>query len=128
MALFLPWYIFLFVGAFDWGVYAHSLISIENAARVAALYTSSSSTTASDATAACTYALEELRISSNIGSGTTTCVALPVIVTGTAKTGADGKPASEVVVTYQTPSVIPIPGLLVGRVTINRTVQMRVRS
>ena len=41
LAFFLPWYIFLFIGAFDWGFYAHALISAENAVRVAVLYTSS---------------------------------------------------------------------------------------
>ena len=27
MAMLMPWYVFLFVGAFDWGYYAHALIS-----------------------------------------------------------------------------------------------------
>jgi len=48
MALLLPWYFFLFVGTFDWGFYAHALISTEAAARTAVLYTSQSSATASD--------------------------------------------------------------------------------
>jgi hypothetical protein len=33
-ALLMPWYVFLFVGAFDWGFLAHALISTESAARV----------------------------------------------------------------------------------------------
>src|SRR5215472_5625997 len=98
-AMILPWYIFLFVGAFDWGYYAHALISTESAARVAALYSSQSSTTAGDSTGACTYALEELRIITNIGATQTTCTG-PVAVTATAVTGADGQPASEVSVAY----------------------------
>src|SRR5262245_1258915 len=88
MALFRPWYVFLFVGAYDWGFYAHALISTASAARVAALYTSTDTTTQADATTACTYAIEELRIAPNISSTLTTCSALPIIVTAVAKTGA----------------------------------------
>jgi len=36
-AMFLPWYLLLFIGAFDWGFFAHGLISTESAARVGAL-------------------------------------------------------------------------------------------
>src|ERR1043166_7187557 len=79
MAFFLPWYIFLFIGAFDWGFYAHSLISVQSAARAAAIATSENSLTASDATLACTNALGELKIASNIPSTLVTCTALPVV-------------------------------------------------
>lgn len=134
MALLLPWYLFLFVGAFDWGFYAHALISTESAARVAALYASGSTSTATDTTGCggsgcpCVYALEELRISQNVGSAVTSCSALPVIVTPTEVTGADGQNAAQVAVTYQTIGVIPIPGLLQSQPTFYRVVQMRLRS
>jgi len=131
MAFFLPWYIFLFIGAFDWGFYAHSLISVQSAARAAALATSANSTTAADTTLACTNALGELRIASNIPSTLTTCNALPVVVTAQLKTGvnsADGSDASEVSVAYQTPSLIPIPGILRKQITLKRVVQMRLRT
>ncbi len=127
MALFLPWYLFLFVGTFDWGFYAHALISTESAARVAALYTSTSSTTAADATNACVYANEELRISSNIPT-TPSCAASPLIVTATSVTGADSQPATQVTVQYTTVGLIPIPGLLEKSATFYRVVQMRLRS
>src|ERR1700722_5029291 len=82
MALMLPWYLFFFVGTYDWGYYAHSLISTESAARVAAVYTSQSSAQASNQAMACILANEELRIMSNVsGTGTPTCSASPVIVT-----------------------------------------------
>jgi hypothetical protein len=125
----MPWFVFLFVGAFDWGFYAHGLISTESAARVAALYTSSSATTAADQTNACLYALEELRIISNVTS-LSTCDALPVIVTAVKKTGTDGvvNGSSEVSVTYRTQSLIPIPGVLTNQATFNRVVQMRIRG
>jgi hypothetical protein len=38
-SMMMPWFVFLFVGAFDWGFFAHALISTQSAARVAALYT-----------------------------------------------------------------------------------------
>src|SRR5262245_49395569 len=117
MALCMPWFVFLFVGAFDWGFYARALISVENAARVASLYTPGSSGTAADIGGACEYAKGELLITSNVDPNST-CNALPLIVTATAKGGAgqpasaDGQPASEVSVTYRTQSLIPIPGVL----------------
>lgn len=124
MAFFMPWYIFLFIGAFDWGFYARALISTENAARVAAHYTSTDNTTAADQATACTLALEELRIAANVPT-VSACDTLPVIVTARAVTGADGQPASEVDVTYQTQKLIPIPLLLQGQATLYRTAQMR---
>ena len=127
MAMLLPWYVFLFVGAFDWGFYAHALISTESAARVAALWTSQSSTSAADQAGACTFALQELSIAPNVAP-TGTCQALPVIVTATSKAGADGQAASEVAVTYQTVSLIPIPGVLQKQATFYRVVQMRLRG
>ncbi len=128
MALFLPWFIFLFVGAFDWGFYAHGLISTQSAARIAALYASKSNGAASDSAMACTYALEELRTATNIGSKVTSCGSAPLIVTASQVTGVDGQPASQVTVQYTTPSLIPIPGLLEGQATFYRVVQMRIRG
>ena len=134
MALLMPWLVFLFVGAFDWGYYAHALISTEDAARVAGLYASTSSSTAIDSTNVCLFALEELRIVPNIGASTT-CSGTPVTVTtaligpGQANTAsADGQLAAQVSVQYTTLQLIPIPGLLAGKATFYRVVQMRLRS
>jgi Flp pilus assembly protein TadG len=132
MALMLPWYMFLFVGTFDWGYYAHSLISTESAARVAVLYTSTSSSTAANQSVACILANEELRVATNISStGTPTCSSSPLVVTASAVTGgnsADGNAASQVTVQYTTVSLIPIPLLLPNQATFYRVVQMRLRS
>jgi len=134
MALLLPWFIFLFVGVFDWGYYAHALISTEAAARSAALYASTSKTIANSGSSAvgavvCTLALEELRIVPNVGNNLTTCTASPVITTETyLATGADGNPAAQVSVQYTTLSLIPIPGLLEKQATFYRVVEMRTRS
>jgi Flp pilus assembly protein TadG len=129
MALMLPWYMFLFVGTFDWGYYAHSLISTESAARVAALYTSQSSSTAANQSVACILANEELRVATNISStGTPTCAASPLIVTASSVTGPDNNAASQVTVTYTTVSLIPIPLLLEKSATFYRVITMRLRS
>jgi Flp pilus assembly protein TadG len=135
MALMLPWYLFFFVGTYDWGYYAHSLISTESAARVAAVYTSQSSAQASNQAMACILANEELRIMSNVsGTGTPTCGASPVVVTavqagsGQSTTSPDNLAASQVTVQYTTIGLIPIPALLKSSATIYRVVQMRLRS
>src|SRR5438477_4635410 len=79
-AFLAPWLIFLFVGAFDMGFYAYALICTENAARVATVYTSTSTTSSADASTACSLALGELGSLHNL-SGVTTCDSLPLIVT-----------------------------------------------
>ena len=132
---FVPWLIFLFVGALDWGFFAYSLIATEAAARIGALYTSTSSTTVTDSSTACTYALNQLRDMSNVGSSLSTCAsgtsvtsAEPVGISATSITGPDGNPAAQLSVTYLTPVFMPIPGLLPGQVKITRVFQMRVGS
>lgn len=125
VALLAPWIFFLFIGAFDMGFYAYSIISVENAARVAALYTSSGQSVDADAAGACRAALAELNSMNNV-RGLTSCNALPVIVTASEVTGVDGAIASQVAVTYQTEQLIPFPGLM-GRLTLTRVAQMRVK-
>jgi Flp pilus assembly protein TadG len=124
-ALLLPWVLFLFIGAFDLGFYNYALISTQNAARVAAWYTSQTPTTSTDAATACTYALAELSTLPNVGTSVITCGASPVVVTATQVTGTDGALASQVSVSYTSPQLIPIPGALPGQYTFDRTVQMR---
>jgi Flp pilus assembly protein TadG len=127
-SLFLPFLLFMFIGAFDWGFYAWALITTENAARAAALYTSSSAATAGDSAGACVIAAAELTDAPNVYNQPTTCSAAPLVVTATLLAGPDGSPASQVAVTYTTLVMIPIPGLLTGQTTIRRAVQMRVQS
>lgn len=123
MALIAPWLLFLFAGALDMGFYSYAIISTQNAARVAAMHTSSSELAATDTAGACGYALAELNSMPNV-RGVTSCDALPVIVTVNQVTGVDGAPASSVSVTYQSVPLIPIPGLM-GQLTMTRTAQMR---
>src|SRR5215471_19236326 len=87
LSLLLPWFVFLFVGAFDWGFYAHALISTESAARVAALYGANATGGAVSATTACSLVLDELKITTNVATLTgctgTLSDAQPVIVSTT---------------------------------------------
>src|SRR5947209_8719101 len=126
MALLMPWVFFLFIGVLDWGFYSYSLISMQAAIRTAVLYTASGTATAADSTTACTLVLGELRNLPNIGTSVTTCGSNPV-VTATAVTGPDAASASKVTVTYQSVSLIPIPGLLAKQFTITRSGTMRLR-
>ena len=125
-ALLMPWYAFLFVGAYDYGFYAYGLIATQSAARVAAMYCSGSTSLASNcSTQACTYALDQLQNMPNLG-GVSTCTASPVNVTTSMVSGPDSANAAQVNVRYTTPQLIPIPGLLPNSLTISRTVVMRV--
>lgn len=136
-ALLTPWIFFLFLGVFDFGFFAYSLISVENAARVAVLYTSSGSGTATSSVAACQLVVEELRNSANVGPGEqclTSCAAgadcttspRGVITVRAESLTLFGTPASRVTVTYRTIPALPIPGLLVGPPGITRVVAARV--
>jgi Flp pilus assembly protein TadG len=125
MALLMPWYIFLFVGAFDWGFFAHALISVESATRIAALYAASQSS-APSVSALCPIVVNEMKISSNVTSSLN-CTSSPLVVAISSGTGADGQTAYTVSVTYTTLNLIPIPGLLNGQTTFTRFVEIRPR-
>jgi Flp pilus assembly protein TadG len=127
MSLLTPWIIFLFFGILDMGFYGYSLIAVENATRIAAEYTSQSPTLASDpAGTACTKVLAELASLPNV-SGLANCNAAPLRMTAAAVTGVDGRSATEVSITYQGVQLVPIPGLLMGRLNVTRIIQMRVQ-
>jgi Flp pilus assembly protein TadG len=128
VALMSPWIFLLFIGIFDFGFYAYAAIATQNAANMAALYTSAEQATAGDQTTACTYALNELNKLPNTRT-LTTCTALPVVVTASANPAgclpSTAPCDSTVTVTYQTVQLIPIPGLM-GRMTFTRSAVMRV--
>jgi Flp pilus assembly protein TadG len=131
LTLLLPWFLFLFVGALDMGFYGYALVTLESATRVAALYAAGTTTTSTDSATACFYAVEELKGNINMVGVTTCAGASPVRVTTTPVSGAnsaDTAAAVQVVVTYTTPQLIPIPGVMSGQFTISRTVQMRIRG
>lgn len=123
-----PWYVFLFMGTFDCGIYSYSLVATQEGARIAALNASQNSTLAANSNTACTYVIGSLQGLPNM-SGVSTCAAAPITVTATygATAGPDGGPLTTVTAVYTTPQLIPIPGLLPGQLTITKTVEMRVR-
>jgi Flp pilus assembly protein TadG len=130
-ALLLPWIIFLFVGAFDWGFYAHALISTENATRVAAIYAANLGGGSISNSTACTLVLNELSIASNV-AGVTSCTgpvsdSQPVVVSVSCTT-VDSVSSVQVGVTYRTVQLIPIPGLLEGKATLYRTATLPMNS
>jgi Flp pilus assembly protein TadG len=138
-ALLLPWMFFMFVGILDLGFYYYAMIATQNAARVAALQVSGSSCSvaATCATVACPLALAEMQTLPNV-NGLTTCTTgttvtnsapVAVVVTGNVLTppcaAASANCIYSVTVTYLTIPMIPMPGLLPGRLTIPATVQMQ---
>jgi len=126
LSFLMPWIFFLFVGALDFGFYSHALISTENAARVAALNAGSSLASASSQRDACYHVQRELSKMPNGSAFPYDCNAAPLVVTATRYTDAEGMPATRVQVSYDTLTLMPIPGLVPGQLTISRTVSMRV--
>jgi Flp pilus assembly protein TadG len=136
IALLSPWIFLLFMAIFDFGFYSYAAIATANSARVAALYTAGSPSSANDSAAACARVLEEMRALPNVGAATacgacmpgTECTAGPIQVTATLlDPGADGAPASRVTVVYQTINLFPLPWLP-GQMTITRQTQMRIKG
>jgi Flp pilus assembly protein TadG len=123
----LPWYVFLFVGSFDLGMYSYSLIALEEGVRMGAVYASQSTSTASNSATAGTYVLASIQGLPNIGTSVSTTSSAPIVVTATSGTGPDGYADTTVTAVYTTPQLIPIPGMLPGQLTITRSVEMRVQ-
>jgi Flp pilus assembly protein TadG len=126
LTLLAPWLLFLFVGVVDMGFFTYSLIAVENAARIGAEYTSGSQVLATDQYNACFKVRHELAMLPNM-AGVVDCGNSTLTVTAVSVTGPDSKPATSVTVTYRGVGLIPIPGLLMGRLTFSRNVQMRVK-
>ena len=126
LTLIFPWFLFLFVGIVDCGFFYFTMISVENAARIGAEYTSKNTLKKADQTNACVYIRTELASLPGVTS-TTTCTSLPLIVTAAGVTGPDGLEATQVTVQFQGGQMVPIPGLLMGRLNITRSVTMRVK-
>jgi Flp pilus assembly protein TadG len=118
---------YLFIGIVDFGFFGYALIAVQSAARVAALYTSSAAAHETDQAGSCTMILAELQVLPNYSGMPTSCNASPLTVTATTVTAPDSTTASKITITYQTISIIPIPGLP-SSLSITRAVEMRVRG
>jgi Flp pilus assembly protein TadG len=140
-ALMAPWIFFLFIGVFDLGFYFYAADCTQNAARAAALTTSTSSGIST--VAACTAALGELNNLPNAYQ-LTTCgtsgppsSSMPVVVTVVQRNATTSPPCADcgvnpaaassfATVTYLSLPMIPIPGLLMGQLTMTRTAEVRI--
>ena len=128
MALMSPWLFLLFAGIVDFGFYSYAAIVTANAARVAALYTSSDSSLAADQATACTtYVLPEMNRLPNTRS-LSDCSNSTVTVTATSSPSpCVTRSACDTVVqvTYKTDLLLTVPGLI-NQMTITRTATMKV--
>jgi Flp pilus assembly protein TadG len=108
LAILAPWIFFLFISVVNTGFCLVAAISVQNAARAAALYISSGSTVpaSSAASAACTVVTNQLQGLSNHGFFNGSCSSSgPLQVTASQTTTQ-----ATVTVNYQTISLIPFPG------------------
>ena len=108
VGLMAPWIFLLFIAIFDFGFIAYALISVQNAARGAALATAASPAARLDSVA-CNYVLQELRSLPNADEMPGDCSAAPLSVQVTPFVDAENKAASRVTVNYRTVALIPIP-------------------
>jgi len=139
----MPWLAFLFVGILDFGFYSYSAISLQNAARAAAMRSAADQSSFSTGNS-CAAALGELRGLPNM-IGVTTCASsagaildtLPAAVVivkldnTTTPVCADcavtASPSSvQATVTYETLPMVPIPGLVMGRMRMTRIAESRI--
>lgn len=123
--------------AFDFGIYALSFLTVQNAARAAVLRNSGGIDSADDQASACTVVLDGLRgLPTNGVAYSTQCDQAPLIVVAQLCDGADpclggsapadGEPAATVRVTFTLPNLILIPN--VGPTSVQKTVRMKVRN
>lgn len=124
VSLLAPWILLLFAGLFDFGVYATSLITVENATRAAALHTSQSTDAASDSDLACRVVLAHAKALAN-AKNLTSCNSLPLTVAAITFDDTENFPVTRVSVTYQTPQLFTLP-YMTGRLTMTRRAEMRV--
>ncbi|HYL37388.1 MAG TPA: TadE family protein [Bryobacteraceae bacterium] len=148
VTLMMPWILFLFVGVLDFGFYAYSFISTENAARAAALQTSKSKGAAGPANnpspvppSVCAVVLNELQGTVSYGTTlnascndsnacfagkTEPCLNVTSELLPAGGPNGDNTDAAQVEVQYKTITMIPIPGMLGKAFTIDRKWQMKI--
>ena len=145
MALLMPWIAFLFVGVFDFGFYSYAAIATQNAARAVAIQTANGG-----AVNICQSAKNEMGFLPNVPG--TSCAATqagvgdatPIwVCTGTltnTTAAVCGQPTAicadcaldnaaksiQAVVTYSSVPLVPIPGVLMGRLTLTRLAEARI--
>ena len=136
LALVAPVLFVMALVAFDGGMYLYSFISVQNAARAAALRNSGGRESAVDQVAACALVTDQLRGLPAITATPGSCDGAPLVVSsalcdsshtcGTAASSADGQLAAIVVVQYTPPTLFRLP--LAGPLSVRSTSQMKLRS
>jgi Flp pilus assembly protein TadG len=136
VALLAPWIFFLFVGVLDFGFYSYAAICTQNAARAGALASSFLSSSSVSASNACNVVLPEMNSLPNTRTlvastycatpPTTVSSSSPIAITATTEAESDGSTASVITVTYLSLPMIPIPGALMGQMTMTRTAKVPV--
>ena len=149
-ALMAPWIFVLFIAVFDLGFYSYAVIATQNAARSAAMHISRSTTYSGDLTRACLVARRELQGMPNVGPGLAACAANAAAVSDSNPIGVEiqtilenssgsltpldapavttsAQWAVRVLVTYRSPKLFPLPGLM-GRMTVTRFSEARIRD
>jgi len=152
MAFMMPWIAFLFVGIWDFGFYSHAAMATQNAARAVAIQNAAAGGTLS-AAQICQAAKNEMGFLTNVAgmgacSGTQAGVtnATPIwVCSGVLNNVAAqvcGQPSGtcadcslvngaaarsvEVVLTYRSVPMVPIPGFLTNQLTLTRLAEARV--
>jgi len=136
LALVAPILFVLALVTFDAGMYMYSFISVQNAARAAALRNSGGRESASDQSGACAIVTDQLRGLPAISAAPGSCNTAPLVVSsslcngnsacGDAEASADGNMAAIVVVQYTPPTLFRLP--LTGPLTVRAASQMKLRS
>lgn len=142
VTLMAPWLFLLFMGVFNVGIYAYSLISVENALRVAAHRASASQEAANKGLAPCNAMVSEMRALPNVNVLDCVGACTPQLAGEQCNVGplrltlfalddansADGEsPAVLMTIRYDGLRLFSIPGLS-GLFRFERRVQMRVRE
>lgn len=153
VALMAPWIFFLFVGILDFGFYAYAAICTQNAARAVALAAAQSASASALPCTVAMGEMRMLSNVANVSStckvitGTpaltssvpiNVCVALLSTGAPTACGAPSGLHCADcglpgdstatsylAVVSYQTVPLVPIPGLLTGKLTLSRAAEER---
>ena len=132
-ALVDPLLFILSLVSFDSGLYIFSFISVQSAARAAAIRNAGSTESAADQSGACSVVTDHLRGLPAMTAGS--CASSPLVVSsvlcnslscGQASASADGQPATLVTVSYTLPSLFRIP--LFGTQVVKIASEMKLRS
>ena len=126
VTLMAPLMLLLFATIVNVGFFCYAAVCTENAARVGALHASTDRDLAASATVNQTVRADvcaEMRALPNVGASCPDSIVV-VSTVGQPFTGADGRPATQVSVTYTTVPLFRVPGLM-NQYTITRVVQVR---